>query len=109
MTANTEKRSCKRCTYEAVIRMMHFNCGHWLEAQTLNHCLDGMCVNSNVHFRPGTALLIRVEHCASNGSCACAFEGLPNICLAEVKWCREISDATLSSYDLGFKYFAPEY
>lgn len=107
----TEKRSCERRTYETPIRLTHFkgNGGHWLEAQTLNHCLDGMGVKSNVHFRPGTALLIRVEHCASNGSCTCAFEGLPSICLGEVKWCREISDATPSSYDLGFKYFAPEY
>jgi len=105
----TEKRSCERCTYAAPVRLTHFNGGHWLEAQTLNHCLEGMCFKSNVHFQPGTALLIRVEHCASNGSCACAFEGLPNICLGEVKWCREIPDATSSSYDLGVRYFAPEY
>ena len=105
----TEKRSCGRRTYEAPIRLTHFNGGRWLDAQTLNHCLDGMCVKSNVHFQPGIALLIRVEHYPSSGSRTCAFEGLPRICLGEVKWCREIFDATPSFYDLGFKYFAPEY
>ena len=38
-----------------------------------------------------------------------AFEGLPTITLGEIKWCREISDAVFSSYEVGVKYYGPDY
>ena len=106
---NTEKRSCERYAHEVLIHFTRFNTGCWLKAQTLNHCLEGMCVKTNVHFQPGTTLLIRVEHDASRTSGTCAFEVLPTLILAEVKWCREIPDESFSSYEAGVKYYAPHY
>jgi len=104
-----EKRSNERRAHQAPIRLARFNTGSWLDAQTLNHCLEGMCVKTSVHFQLGTALLIRVEHGASKASGTCAFEELPTIILAEVKWCREIPDASFSTYETGVKYYAPHY
>jgi len=106
---NLEKRSCERYAHEALIHCTRFNTGCWLKAQTLNHGLEGMCVKTNVCFQPGTTLLIRVEHDAAKTSGACAFEVLPTLILAEVKWCREIPDEIFSAYEAGVKYYAPHY
>ena len=105
----TNQRSSERRMYGAPIRLTHFNGGQWLEAQTLNHCTDGMCVKANVRFQPGTAILIRVEHRAWNDSCTCTHEGLPAMTLGEVKWCREIPEAAFAAYEVGVKYYAPYY
>ena len=109
MTAYNEKRSYERCPYETPIWLTRFNTGQWLEAQTLNHCMDGMCVKLNFYFQPGTPVLIRVKNYPSDGSCTCNFEGLPTITLGEIKWYREHPDITHPSYDVGVKYYAPEY
>ncbi|MBU0987963.1 MAG: response regulator [Proteobacteria bacterium] len=109
LTDFTEKRSCKRNRYEAAVRSTLFNTGTWIKAQTLNHCPEGMCIKSNVLFRPGTTLLIRLEHRPSKTSDTRNSEGLPTIILADVKWCREISDTSFASYEAGVKYYAPHY
>ena len=109
MTSLGEKRSYKHCTNEAPIRLTCFNTGCWLDAQVLNHCLEGVCVKSNFDFHPGATVLIRVEKYPSNGSRTCDLEGIPTISLGEVKWCKETPDAISSSYEVGVKYYAPEY
>lgn len=109
MTTYTDKRASERCTSGAPVRLTHYHTGRWLAGQTLNHCTEGMCVKSNLHVQPGTAILIRVEHFTSNGSCIWNFEGLPTMILGEVKWCQEIPDGTPFSYAAGVKYFLPDY
>jgi hypothetical protein len=104
-----EKRACERHSNNIPVRLTRFNTGYWQEAKTLNHCLEGMCVKSNAHFQPGTTLLIRVEHGASGASSSCDFQELPTIILAEVKWCREISEISFFAYEAGVKYYAPHY
>ena len=105
----TEKRSSERCTYKAPIRVTRFNAEHWSEAQTLNHSMEGMCVQSRVQFKPETAISIRVEHHVTNGSCNCAFEGLPTTALGKIKWCREAPDEASSFYEIGIRYYLPDY
>jgi len=109
MTVYNEKRSCKRCVHKIPIWLTRFNTGNWSEAQTLNHCTDGMRVKSNFYLRPGTTILLRTKNSASSGFCTRTVEGLLTMSLGEVKWCRENSDVTPFSYDLGVKYFAPTY
>ena len=108
---NTDKdeRSGERHTYEAPIRCTRLNTGCWLEAKTLNYSIEGMCVKSNVRFRPGTALVIRVDPWPSDVSCTSTVISLPTMTLGEVKWCRELPEKGFSSYDMGIKYFVPEY
>jgi len=104
-----KKRSYHRCAYNASIGLSSFNSGQWLEAESLDHCKKGMCIKSNINFRPGTTLLIRVKNYPAKGSCPCAFEGLPSMTLGEVKWCRETPDSIFSSFKIGVKYFTPDY
>ena len=108
---NTKKgeRSGERRNFETPIWCTRLNTGCWLEAKTLNYSLEGMCVKSNVRFRPGTALLIRIDHRRSDVSFTGTFADLPTMTLGEVKWCRELPEKGFSSYDMGIKYFAPEY
>jgi hypothetical protein len=109
MPNQNEKRSCERCACGTPILLTRFNTTNWFEGQTLNHCTEGMCVQSNFLLRPGTTVLIRMKENAPNGSRPYAYEGLPTIALGKVKWYRENPDATPSSYDLGIKYFTPAY
>ncbi len=51
----------------------------------------------------------RVKKYTSDVSFNYNFEGLPTISLAEVKWCRENPDTASASYDVGVKYYPPEY
>ena len=69
MKADSEKRAFKRCTLKAPIRAAYFNIGNWVEAQTLNHCLEGMRFRSQCCFQPKSTILVRVEHYERNGSC----------------------------------------
>ena len=108
---NTDKdaRSGERHRHEVSVWCARLNTGSWLEAKTLNYSIEGMCVKSNVRFRPGTALLIRIDHWPPDVSYTGTFTALPTMTLGEVKWCRELSEKGFSSYDIGIKYFAPEY
>ncbi|MFC1811383.1 hypothetical protein ACFL03_01700 [Thermodesulfobacteriota bacterium] len=109
MTVYNEKRSCKRCGHEIPIWLTRFNTGNWSEAQALNHCTDGMRIQSNFLLRPGSTVLIRMKDIQSNGLRTSDSEGLPTIVLGNVKWCRENPDANQPPYDHGIKYFAPAY
>ena len=109
MTAYSEKRSCNRCPHQAPIQFSYFNQDNSFGAHTINHSISGMCFKSKHHVKVKSTILIRTESYASDDSCSCAFEGLPSISLGEIKWCREISDAIFSSYEIGVKYHGPDY
>ncbi|MFC1859217.1 hypothetical protein ACFL9U_14500 [Thermodesulfobacteriota bacterium] len=91
------------------IWLTRFNAGQWFDAKMLNHCADGMCLQSHCYFPPGTPVLIRAKSYASDVSCNDNFEGVPTITMGEVKWCRESPNTTPSSYDVGVKYYPPPY
>jgi hypothetical protein len=111
MTAYNEKRSYNRCSFKAPIQFSYFNQEYSEGAYTINHAKNGMCFKSKRRFKVGSTILIRTQNYGSNGSCACRFEGLPQLALGEIKWCREIQDPILSSYNYkaGVKYYAPHY
>jgi hypothetical protein len=68
-----------------------------------------MCFKSKQNVKVKSTVLIRTATYASDDSCTCDFEGLPTITLGEIKWCREISDAVFPSYEVGVKYYGPDY
>lgn len=109
MAVTKENRSFQRFNYEIPVQMTPVNSGRWLEAHTLNHCPEGMCVKSNVSFHRGTALLIRVEKRPSTPPVSPPLEELPSVSLGEVKWCKQIPDAPFSVYEVGVKYYVPDY
>jgi hypothetical protein len=109
MTTYSEKRSFNRCMYQAPIKFSHFNQDHSFDAHTINYSVSGMCFKSKQNVKVKSSVLIRTGTYASDDSCTCDFEGLPTITLGEIKWCREISDAAFPSYEVGVKYYGPNY
>ena len=109
MKTNTEKRDCERRSYTAPIVYSYFNKNDCFDAQTLNHCTQGMCFKSSSGLRPGATLYIRVKNFHPHGPCTGVCEGLHTAILAEVKWCEENLDRGTFSYNIGVKYYGPIY
>ena len=108
MNAYADQRVFERCRCSATIEFSHFNKGHGYEAQTLNNCDQGMCFKSEVMLQPGVIVCIRVKDLQSNDAWNFNCQGLRSVSLAEVKWCKEITNETGSFYEIGTKYFQPE-
>ena len=105
MKSNSEKRACERHGYAADIVFSFFNKKPSYNAEILNLGLGGMCFRSNVWLQPGATIWICIKKMNSS---PCS-EGLRAATLAEVKWCSELSGATVLSYGVGAKYFIPFY
>jgi hypothetical protein len=109
MNAYTDKRACERRLYTAPIEFSYFNKKHCYEAQSLNHCDEGICFKSEVSLRPGATVNVRVKNFHPHGACNDSCRGLRLVTLAEVKWCNEILDETEPVYEIGAKYYPPRY
>ena len=109
MTTSAEKRSYERHSCKAPVSVSCFNTEYCFETQTLNHCMEGMCIQSNTRFQLGTALLLRVDGHAWVAYSAGTLDELPVIALGEVKWCKGIPEVSPPSYEVGVKYFPPHY
>ena len=109
MESYTDKRACKRRSYTAPLALSYFNKEHYFEAQTVNYCAGGMCFKSEVLLQPGATVYIRVKKFHSNGSCSGDCRGLRSVTLAEVKWCKDFLNESEPFYEIGAKYYEPEY
>jgi len=109
MESYTDKRACKRLSYNASIAFSYFNKENCYEAQTLNHGDGGVCFESNVLLQPGATVYIRVKKIPPKSACSSDCRGLRSVTLAEVKWCKEFLNGTESFYEIGAKYYEPEY
>ena len=109
MKSYTDKRACERRSYTASIAFSYFNKEHFFNAQTLNHGSGGICFKSRTSLQPGAAVFIRVKKFHSNGSCSGDCRGLRSATLAEVKWCKKFLNEIEPFYEIGAKYYEPEY
>ena len=109
MNADTNQRACERLRYTALIGFSYFNKKQCYEAQTLNHCDEGMCFKSNVSIQPGAIVCIRVKNFHPHGACNGDCRGLRSVTLAEAKWCKEIFNETDHFYEIGAKYYQAAY
>ena len=107
MKNKADKRDCDRRSYTVPIVFSYFNKNDNFDAQTLNHCMNGMCFKSGSSLRSGATLYIRVKKFHPHGPCTGRCEGLHFAILAEVKWCEKILDRGTSSYKVGVKYYGP--
>ena len=103
MLARADKRSDERIASNASIIFSLFSTRFWKEYQsmTLNHSKSGMCFESSHPLTPGTNLFIRVAQQSNSDPSA----WLRNSTLAEVKWCRELSDGKATGYCVGARYY----
>ena len=104
-----EKRACRRCEYIAPVTCAFFLSDNFYRGITMNHCEDGIYFESTFPIKPGASIYIRVENYSHedfhNGICSC--RGIRSIGVAEVKWCKELTDIANSYYGIGLKYYQP--
>lgn len=107
MLVRREKRTDERIVSTAPIIFSSFSTRFWREypSMTRNHSKHGMCFEANSAMTPGTYLFIRVERYSRAGEGKNQDAGLRTSTLAEVKWCRKLSDEPKSTYCVGVRYF----
>lgn len=109
MTAENGRRLFKRCYHQIPIQASYFNSTKWVKAQALDYSSDGIRFRSNCYFHENATLLIRAEYNEADNPYECQYEGFPTVTIGDVRWCREIQDATSSSYEVGIKYLPSPY
>ncbi len=103
-----EKRQGNRFYHEIPISCAYFNTSQSFKAISGNFSLNGMHLFSDYEFYQGASVIIRTipKECVSNQEDC--YDGLRQITIAEVKWCRKVSE-TPSRYEVGVKYFESWY
>ena len=104
-----EKRHDERWPQMVPISFSYFNKESFFEGQTVNYGSGGMGFKSKFFLKPGTTVFIRLKKTNPNGIGNVVFRALRSVTLAEVKWCREISDIDVPAYGVGVGYFPPVY
>jgi endogenous inhibitor of DNA gyrase (YacG/DUF329 family) len=73
------------------------NSGYWSYAQTKDLSNDGMLLESEVAFKPGTKINIKFD--------TQPFKSAPKIYSSVVRWCKEVADEESShTYGIGVKF-----
>jgi len=108
MTNAQEKRRTNRYTIEAPILCSYFNMPASASAKTINFSQDGMYFVSDMEFHPGSAVLIRAKNDSQHQKLPENTEGLRQTTLAEVRWCRQVSEKP-THYQVGVKYYESWY
>jgi hypothetical protein len=111
MTVSPKKRSGERtdCRIPIPIQVSIFNSKCSIEAQLVDHCMDGMSFISDQAFFLGTPIVIRVAHGNLEDSCNRDIERLPGMRIGEVKWCKMLPAEASKSYEVGIKYYCQDY
>ena len=109
MKALKEKRACQRCEYKVPVTCAFFSSDRFYRVITMNHCDDGIYFESNFSVKPGGVIYIRVKNGSHGGlrTGICHCGGIHTIGIAEVKWCKELTDVADSYYGIGLKYYPP--
>jgi hypothetical protein len=107
--SSTDKRACERRSYAAPAAFSYFNKEQFYEAQTINHCAGGLRFKSEVFLQPGATVFIKVKKLHPNDSGSDGCQGLRSVTLAEVKWCKAFTDETEPFYEVGARYYEPDY
>jgi hypothetical protein len=102
-----EKRTSPRHKKEASILCSFFRTDRsdpGYTAKMVNYGGGGMCLQSSRLIKPGTSLLCKLQDCSFSSADSQSFEGPRTISIAEVRWCKEISDIGKSCFGIGVKY-----
>jgi hypothetical protein len=108
MTTAQEKRRTSRYTIETPILCSYFNMPVSTSARTINFSRDGMYFVSDTSFHPGSTVFIRAKNDSSHQNMPENTEMLRQTTLAEVRWCKQISEKP-THYEVGVKYYESWY
>jgi hypothetical protein len=103
-----EKRRTSRYAIETPILCSYFNKPVSSNAMTINFGQDGMYFVSEMKFHPGSAVLIRANNNSPHQKMPENTEGLRQTTLAEVRWCKQVSEKP-TCYQVGVKYYESWY
>jgi len=109
MKENTERRDSQRCSQQVSVTCAYFNWDKFYHAKSTNHSKEGINFFSDFPLRPGSSIHVRIDSNAPEGRLIdiCDCRRVRTIGLAEVKWCRKISDEYGAFYSIGLKYHEP--
>jgi hypothetical protein len=108
MTNTDEKRRTIRYAIEAPINCSYFNLPVSASARTVNFSQDGMHFISEMEFYPGSSVVIRAINDSSHQETREKMEVIRQTAIAEVRWCKKISENS-AQYQVGVKYYEPWY
>ena len=103
----SEKRESTRRTADIGIVCQPYSSARAIRQCTgvlRNYSNGGIYIETPYQFNPGTILVIRTTPCAPPSSVHFPGEGLRTICLAEIKWRRDLSDRDTACYGMGLGY-----
>jgi hypothetical protein len=100
-----ERRSKTRFYNRGSVICSQFNTDKHYDGQLLNFSQRGMCFQSSRSFKPGTAVLIRLDHCPKGNAVRQEEGGMRSMTLARIQWCRDDEEQTICRYRIGVHYF----
>jgi hypothetical protein len=111
MTETEDNRSYKRvaCKFPIPIHISYFDSKCSIEAQVVDHCMNGMRLISSHVFFPGSPIILKVAYSHLNGTSSSDLETLPSVMLGDVRWCRKFPAESSPTFSAGIKYFPPVY
>lgn len=99
-----DKRSQRRFYDRGSVICSHFNAGNHCDGQMLNFSPSGMCIRTDHFFKPGTAVLIRIDQCPRGDAVRKEQGGMRAVTLARVQWSRDDKDKCGQHYTSGVRY-----
>lgn len=99
-----EKREQERYYDHGSVVCSHFNAPTHHDGQVLNFSLNGMCFRSDRFFKPGSAVLIRLNDIPTVLAARQEEGGMRTTTLAKVQWCLPDEDRPDPLYTSGVRY-----
>jgi hypothetical protein len=99
-----DKRAGKRYSCEISVACRYFNGEETSYGKLLNYSEAGVYLESVSLFKEKSIIFIRVEEILSNAAQSNVNCAPRTITLAEVRWCKKISDADIARYAIGARY-----
>jgi len=97
MLESFDRRKHNRLNHRCTIMLTNEQTGHYYYAQLCNISGDGMYLETEYSFKPGTVFDIRFDNPP--------FRSAPKVYHVIVKWCRRlVDDESESAYGIGVKY-----
>ena len=97
LSAATGFRKNRRFLHLATVILEDAQSGTWSYAKTKNFSNDGMLLESEISFKPGTKINIKFD--------TQPFKAAPKNYSSVVKWCREMTDENaIPTFGIGVKF-----
>ena len=104
-----EKRTVERHPHQGTITFSIFNRKKCIDAQSLDYSTNGLKFKSPCVLQPGTTICIRLKSEQGGLQSDRFAKSMPSLGLAEVKWCRQLDGSENSFYEVGVRYYPPDY